>query len=274
MAVSSPTLMVDSIYPPDNQLLSFADTNTLLNFANQDQQSFIHFWTTSAPTVILGLNDKRLPNLSAGLAALTQQKYRYFLRNSGGLAVISDPGILNVSLIFPEEAPLAVDAGYEIMTKLIQTSLPKLSIKAYEIKDSYCPGTYDLSVNGQKIAGIAQRRTKRAISLMLYLSVNGDQFARGQVIKSFYNAANADYSIGQFPLVNPNVMTTLKDLVPALGDVNEVKNRILKSLSTDTTIASLQESTTFTTSSAYLSEQQQALTQMQLRNQVLTKEEP
>ncbi|WP_054671742.1 lipoate--protein ligase family protein [Lentilactobacillus senioris] len=278
MAVSSSTLVVDSVYSPANQLLSFADTNTLLNTASQTTQGgFLHFWTTSAPTVILGLNDKRLPNLTAGLTDLTAHGYQYFLRNSGGLAVVSDPpGVLNVSLIFHEEQALSVDTGYEIMTQLIQNSFPELTIKAFEISDSYCPGTYDLSVNGQKIAGIAQRRTKNAISLMLYLGgVNGDQLTRGgQTIRSFYDVADADYSDGQFPLVNPSVMTTLNDLNPALGSINVAKERILTELKRQQPVAPLAQGQEFINSPAYLADQQKALRQMQLRNQVLIKEEP
>lgn len=274
MAVSSSTLVVDSVYSPANQLLSFADTNTLLNTASQTTQGFLHFWTTSAPTVILGLNDKRLPNLTAGLTDLTAHGYQYFLRNSGGLAVVSDPGVLNVSLIFNEKQALSVDTGYEIMTQLIQNSFPELTIKAFEISDSYCPGTYDLSVNGQKIAGIAQRRTKNAISLMLYLGVNGDQLTRGQTIRSFYDVADADYSDGQFPLVNPSVMITLNDLNSALGSINVAKERILTELKRQQTVAPLAQGQEFINSPAYLSDQQKSLRQMQLRNQVLIKEEP
>lgn len=274
MAVSSSILVVDSVYSPADQLLSFADTNTLLTAASKVEQGFLHFWTTEVPTVILGLNDKRLPKLADGLDDLTAHGYQYFLRNSGGLAVISDPGVLNVSLIFHEDQPLGVDAGYEIMTSLIQDSFPELDIKAFEISDSYCPGTYDLSVNGQKIAGIAQRRTKNAISLMLYLGVTGNQLDRGETIRSFYDAADADYSEGQFPLVNPNVMTTLNDLNPALGSVSIAKERILAELQRQQAVAPLAQGQEFVTSTEYLAEQQKALRQMKLRNKVLIKEEP
>ncbi len=70
-------------------------------------------------------------------------------------------------------------------------SFPQLDIKSFEVTNSYCPGKYDLSVNGQKIAGIAQRRTTNALVLMLYLSVNGDQDARSQTVAEFYETADA-----------------------------------------------------------------------------------
>lgn len=77
------------------------------------------------------------------------------------------------------------EAAYEEMFALIQQALPELTIEAREISDSYCPGTYDFSVNGQKIAGTAQRRIKDGIAIMMYLSVNGDQIQRGNSFGRF-----------------------------------------------------------------------------------------
>ena len=57
-----------------------------------------------------------------------------------------------------------------------------LEIKAYEVV-FLLSGKFDLSVR-KKIAGIAQRRVKDGVVVM-YLSVNGDQFARGQMVKQF-----------------------------------------------------------------------------------------
>ncbi len=257
---------LDSTYAPAKQLLSFADTNALLELSDQNQQSFLQFWTTSEPTVILGLNDKRLPDLTAGLQAVIAQDYHYFLRNSGGLAVISDPGILNVSYFLPGQGQqLNTSEAYEIMKLLIASALPELAIQNYEIKHSYCPGSYDLSVNGKKIAGIAQRRHKDAIALMIYISINGDQNHRGQVIRQFYDHGKADYQVDDFPLVHADSMTTLAALNPKLADINLIKQRILGVL--DLTTANIDHSVMKTAS--YQAIQQKALKNMQRRNEVL-----
>ncbi|MSE22533.1 lipoate--protein ligase, partial [Lactobacillus parabuchneri] len=118
-------------------------------------------------TLILGINDRHLPKLPDGLRSLISNHYDYFLRNSGGLAVVSDPGILNISLFIPQpDTAYSIDQAYEIIKGLISMSFPQLDIQSYEVTNSYCPGKYDLSVNGQKIAGIAQRRTTNALVLM------------------------------------------------------------------------------------------------------------
>ena len=48
------------------------------------------------------------------------------------------------------------------MVELIRRmlSMYEVDIEAYEIVGSYCPGSYDLSINGKKFAGISQRRLR------------------------------------------------------------------------------------------------------------------
>ncbi len=46
---------------------------------------------------------------------------------------------------------VTTDAAYEMMAALLQTAFPEQTILAYEIADSYCPGTYDLSIDGKKL---------------------------------------------------------------------------------------------------------------------------
>lgn len=200
--------------PADQKNQAFGYTNALLDLVVDLQQPILHFWTMQ-PTVIMGLKDKRLPDLTAAVKAVSRHGYDYVLRNSGGLAVVSDAGVLNVSLFAPlTTPPISVEAAYAQMTTLIDAAWPELALEHYEITRSYCPGDYDLSVAGKKIAGIAQRRSPHALVTMLYLGVNGDQPARGEMIRDFYQAGlgTAENKWG-FPDVDPNVMTTTADLL-------------------------------------------------------------
>ncbi|WP_268913894.1 lipoyl protein ligase domain-containing protein [Lentilactobacillus sp. SPB1-3] len=223
--------ILEANYSPIHQLESFADTNAILEMTNKLQTPFLQFWTTTTPTVILGINDRHLPKLTSGLTLLTNKDYNYFLRNSGGLAVISDPGVLNVSLFLPtKNQQLSVDEAYKIITDLMKQVLPDLPIEAYEITDSYCPGKYDLSVNGQKIAGIAQRREKDAVVLMLYMSVFGNQDDRSKIISDFYKTSDAyNQTTWDFPKINPASMTSLVEL-----NEHYSNNEIIKKMISDT----------------------------------------
>lgn len=212
----------------------FALTDALIRYAGLKNQPIIHFWT-SPPLVVLGMMDTKLPYfLQSALPFLTENNYRYVVRNSGGLAVVSDPGVLNLTLIFPEEKKrLSINEGYERMHHLISHAFASFGkkIEAVEIPDSYCPGEYDLSIDGKKIAGIAQRRLSGGIAIMIYLSVNGDQSKRARLIRSFYDRGlQGKESKWHFPSVRPEVMTTLAETFDHPLSVTEAKRRICSSL--------------------------------------------
>lgn len=267
----TPITVIKRRYSPANKLISFADTNALLDYCDQFQRPFVHFWTTDQPTLILGINDRHLPKLSAGLNRLTHHQYDYFLRNSGGLAVISDPGVLNISLFIPDgQQKLTVDNAYEVIANLIKQTFPTLQIATYEITNSYCPGKYDLSVNGQKIAGIAQRRTNHAVVLMLYLSVTGDQDARSSVVADFYRAGDA-YSQSQwtFPHVDKTTMTTIEALGLPTIDSQTVTQNFLTSISRQQIPLDLDGDRQLLGSETFLNLQKKHLRKIQLRNQQL-----
>ncbi|WP_208559597.1 lipoate--protein ligase family protein [Marinilactibacillus kalidii] len=211
-----PYILFDSESAPFDQTPAspFALTDAFIEYAVRLQQPVLHFWSTE-PLVILGMMDTKLPFLTEALSIFIQSDYDYVVRNSGGLAVVSDPGVLNISLIFREgDRRLTINEGYERMHALIQETFKDYgkTIDAIEIPDSYCPGDYDLSIDGRKIAGISQRRIKGGIAIMIYLSVTGNQKARGELIRSFYQKGLADIETKwHFPDVRPASMTTLEE---------------------------------------------------------------
>lgn len=211
---------------PANNLSSFIYTNAILRSASKLTKPLLHFWTLE-DTVILGLKDQRLPYLSSALDLLTSRGFHYFMRNSGGLAVVSDAGILNLSIFIPwhlEGHELPISTAYQRMVDLIQAAFPSLPIKVGEITHSYCPGSFDISVSGQKIGGISQRRNKDGVVVMLYLSVCGDQLHRGELIRDFYDTGlQSATNKWHFPDVWPTAMTTIEQL---LGTQLTVKDAI------------------------------------------------
>lgn len=94
-------------------------------------------------TIVLGIQDTKLPHLAEGAAYLHEQGYKTIVRNSGGLAVVLDQDVLNISLIFPDaEKGIDIDRGYEAMFDLIKAMFASYgtAIEAKEIVGSYCPG--------------------------------------------------------------------------------------------------------------------------------------
>lgn len=257
---AGPIGVLNQHFTADQRLLSFAHTNALLSRPAGLPAVFVHYWTL-ARTVILGMQDLRLPQLPAALKTLQAAGYPFFVRNSGGLGIVCDEQVLNVSLFLPPDAATIPEA-YQLMADWLTTAVGA-PLTVGEVRHSYCPGTFDLSLGGQKIAGLAQRRTSRGIVVMAYLAVGGDQAARGQVMADFYQAGQGQADPRhRFPQVLPATMGTLKAHLAAPLTPQGLSAKLTAALPTDS--VSL---TPVLATPAYQSALTAALTDMQARNQ-------
>ncbi|NPC94515.1 lipoate--protein ligase family protein [Bacillus sp. WMMC1349] len=170
-------------------------------------------------TVVLGIQDTKLPFLQEGISFLESSGYKVIVRNSGGLAVVLDSGVLNVSLIFQDKKNgIDIDRGYEAMVELINRMLStyNVEVEAYEIVGSYCPGSYDLSIGGKKFAGISQRRLRGGVAVQIYVCADQSGSKRAELIRRFYDIALKDQR-GQtktvYPDIRPETMASLSELL-------------------------------------------------------------
>lgn len=213
----------------DSEIIeSFAIDDTLCLTASHIRETAIHYWVHK-PTVVLGIPDSRLPYLEDGIEFLNSQGYDVLIRNSGGLAVVLDENVLNISLIFPDAKQYDIHDGYEAMVSFIKWIFENenQTIEAYEIEKSYCPGTYDLSIGGKKFAGISQRRVKTGSAVQIYLDVEGQGNERAQLLKSFYDVAlKGEDTKFKYPNIDPNVMASLGQLFSQKLTVQDVMNQV------------------------------------------------
>ncbi|CAM9015179.1 lipoyl-[GcvH]:protein N-lipoyltransferase [Companilactobacillus crustorum] len=253
-----------------DMLVPFSDTGAILKFVSENRQPVIHFWVTP-PTVILGMQDKRLNNFKAGLQMLSDKNYLFYLRNSGGLGVVTDQGILNFTIFLPDKDNLLIDDAYEKMAALLRATFSE-QIKAGEIVHSYCPGTYDLSIDGKKFAGISQRRSGNAVAIMAYISINGNQKKRSQLMKSFYEIGN--YPQNQqidYPDIDLQAMENLDTLLKNDLTLDLAKEKILNVLKQDYQI-SRKEFFIIQNSQPYREAYDKTLKDLIKRNKVLLEE--
>ena len=203
---------------PKSPLVSFGMDDTFCHLVGRnDCDAIVRSWVHGS-SVVLGIQDHRLPNIEGGQRFLTEAGFTPIVRNSGGLAVVLDEGVLNISLIFKDPGKLAIDSAFTYMVDFVKMLLPEAAnqIEAYEIVGSYCPGSFDLSIGGQKFAGISQRRMQNGIAVQIYLCVEGSGAKRAELIREFYNISIQDGPVKyDYPKVNPAVMASLQQL---LGD--------------------------------------------------------
>lgn len=179
-------------------------------------------------TVVLGIQDHRLPYVAAGRDVIQEHGFQSIVRNSGGLAVVLDSGVLNISIIVSEQnSAIDINAGYDIMVEFVRYLFPQIAdrIEAYEIVGSYCPGSYDLSVEGKKFAGISQRRLRHGIAVQIYLCIEGSGTERAAIIRDFYEAGlQGAQTKFMYPVIVPEVMASISEI---LGESVTVQDTVI-----------------------------------------------
>lgn len=214
-------------------MTSFAVDDALaLSVSDGQSPPVVRLWVHDE-TIVLGIPDGKLPYIEEGVSFLQQAGKSVVIRNSGGLAVALDKGVLNISLILPGVKHISIHDCYEAMVSFVQYMLRDVTdaIEAYEIGASYCPGDYDLSINGRKFAGISQRRVKDGAAIQIYLDVEGNSRERAQLIQQFYEIGKKDEETAfTYPNVDPNVMGSLSELVGVDLTVEDMKQRVSAAL--------------------------------------------
>lgn len=229
-----PTYRIVDHSDPDvhtSALPSFAYDDTLATSVGEGESPAVARLWVHPKTIVLGIPDARLPYIQEGIDYLHSQGYDTVVRNSGGLAVVLDAGVLNLSLIYKETKDVNIHGGYDVMVDFIR-SLIDADIDVYEITRSYCPGDYDLSINGKKFAGISQRRVKGGFAVQIYLDVTGSGKERAELIRTFYNIAKKEEETKfTYPDINPEVMASLNELLDEKMTMETIIDRITEKLS-------------------------------------------
>lgn len=250
---------------PYTAMTSFAIDDALaLSVSSELSPPTIRLWVHDK-TIVLGIPDARLPYIESGVKLLASRGYHVIVRNSGGLAVALDQGVLNMSLVLPGVKHISIHDCYETMFSFIKYMLRDLTndIKAYEIVGSYCPGDYDLSIDGIKFAGISQRRIRDGAAIQIYLDVEGNSKGRAQLVRDFYDVGlQGEKTKFVYPTVVPETLGSLSELLGMELTVEEMKGRVHSTLAelTNEIISpafSMQELATF----------QKRLMQMEKRNE-------
>lgn len=158
---------------------------------------FLQIWSNHK-TLVLGVRDAQLPGASVAVEHFRKTGWDLLVRSSGGALVPLDAGVVNLSFIYQHPVGfLGIDEDFrwlaQRLTDLFALFVPRDAIEVGEVHGSYCPGRFDISISGQKICGISQRRSARATLLHAFINVLDDGGARAQVAASFYQlAANGE----------------------------------------------------------------------------------
>ncbi|MBH5320138.1 lipoate--protein ligase family protein [Paenibacillus sp. GSMTC-2017] len=199
---------IDPFYP-------FALDELLCHNAGKGGPPICHIWR-HPQALIMGHRDSKLPEAKQAQHWLESLGFATIVRNSGGAAVPLDAGVVNISLIFPKDITVNYHFhdDFELMYELISTALigTERIVEKGEIVGAYCPGDFDLSIDGYKFCGIAQRRKTHASIIQAFVVAGGSGRSRAELVSSFYDVASSGRKDLDHPIVVGNSTASLEEL--------------------------------------------------------------
>ena len=193
-----------------------------------ENEMILQMFSQKIPSISIGYDDTKAPHFKEGVEHYRSKGLKVGIRGAGGRSVANDEGILNFSILFKSQEPS--HAQYVFFHKFIQDALKPLGLNfdLGEVTGAYCPGTYDISIDGKKVAGTASRQVKDNTLVGCYLGVNGDQYKRSKVISEFYEITK------DVIRVDTNKLTTIEDQLDRPISVQEVKDLLIAHFKTIT----------------------------------------
>lgn len=159
-----------------------------------DLQHLLLLWRAPS-ALIVGRNDTRLRNFSDAADRLSVEGWPVVIRRSGGVACPVSRGTLQIALARIALPDTTIDAAYMELTGIIRSVLESYGLKV-EIRkqaDAFCPGRYDISVDGRKVAGLSQHwrqcngRVTVTTAATLIVEEDAEEIAR--IVNLFYLTA-------------------------------------------------------------------------------------
>lgn len=187
----------------------------------EDDTMVLQMFSQARPTISIGYDDTKAPFFNEGVEHYKSKGYQVGIRGAGGRSVVNDEGILNFSILFKSD--MTSQEQYEFFHKFMQDALAPLGLKfdLGLVEGAYCPGTYDISINGKKVSGTSSRAVQGNGLVGCFLSVNGDQYKRSKVISEFYEITQ------DVIRVSPDKMTSIQEQLGRSIEVQEVKDLLI-----------------------------------------------
>lgn len=173
-------------------------TSSLLRRAANEQRSLVHAWRPH-PQVAFGRRDRAATGYSDARKAAERHGLEVTERTVGGRAVVHTGGTAAFAVALPiEDMADGLHARYRRVTDVVQELLGDFAGGEVLCRDhprSFCPGEYSLSIDGRKVAGVAQR-VRRDAALVSGVVVVGDRENTAEVLRDVYGALDLEFDPG------------------------------------------------------------------------------
>lgn len=119
----------------------------------------LRFWAPNRHFIVLGISNRIA--LQVNESACLRRRIPILRRISGGGSILQGPGCLNFSLVFRLER--FTELGSILSTNAFVLERNKLALQPFLSPRILCQGDSDLTLEGLKFSGSAQRRRKAAL---------------------------------------------------------------------------------------------------------------
>ncbi len=186
------------LYSGESAEQVFALDHQLAQRAANGEGPFLHVWRAK-DVLVLGSRDVS-SQFDVVQEHFRQKGYRLIVRQSGGALVPLDAGVVNLSYICAKSpGQLHADEDFHFLADWLRDSTGTERVMIGEVDGSYCPGRFDLQMDGRKVCGIAQRRYSGAVVVQAFINVEVDGNRRATLAKQFYELS-AQSAHSQTPL--------------------------------------------------------------------------
>lgn len=214
----------------------------LANEASDGRQRFLVWQAPQA--LIVGPTEGRLSNLTTAANHLRSEGWPVVRRHSGGSTCPVSSETLQIAIARLGVPGVTIETAYQQLASLICTVIRSYGLEPAVgiIPNSFCPGRFDISISGRKVAGLSQRwhhtGGRMIVTTASTLIVDGGSRYLVQAVNLFYRF------IGKTNFCSESAVGSLRQSLPAplVGDnlLDDVSHRLLREWSSAASIQTLE----------------------------------
>ena len=214
-------LAAESLSPPED---GFGLQQAILEEVAEGSRGPTTLLWSSTPYVGATRPETRLSGFPEARRLAEEDGFPVLIRNSGGGAVAANEGSISFSVTFPvEDMRHGLYERYTEGAKVVVEAMERAGVEAEPgpVEGEFCPGAYSVRVGGpegSKVAGLAQRVTRRAARMEALVLVTRTAEIRN-VLARFYGALGLPFRPGSVAdLPGTDVSTVMEALAASVTE--------------------------------------------------------
>lgn len=160
-------------------------------------------WRPTRQALVMPKSFERRHGFALASSRCAAQGWPVLLRDTGGEPVPQSPAVLNIALAYAlpdgEDERRRIDAAYERLLEPLALWLAERGLQAGQgaVPGAFCDGRFNLTLEGRKLAGTAQRWRRRADGRPVVLAhaallMEDWRAVMTEVVNRFYHACASD----------------------------------------------------------------------------------